>query len=740
MPLGPSQSPKNAGRIFGVAALVAAIVASGVGCTSSSTHNSTEPTPAKCGVSLTMSPSSMGANGGSGSVAVSAQPECGWQAAASANWITSLTPSSGQGSGQVQFVVAANPDSAARQADITINGETARVRQDAAPCRIELSTRESSVESGGGTVTISVTAAAGCTWTASSDASWVTVASGATGSGNGTIRLQVGANAGDGRSGSVTVAGQAITVRQAGPSSPPPCSSSLSLTVQQVPTSGGTHTVAVRAAAGCSWTAVSNVPWITVSGGAAAAGDNTVTYVVSANPDTAPRTGTLNIAQNAFTVLQAAAGPACAYTLNPTSRAFPVGGGPGSIAVATTANCAWTATADQSWVTVTSGGTGSGNGTVNFTVAGNSASAREAHINVAGQTFTVTQAAPTVCAYSLNPTSRSFGAAGGTGTISVSTSGGCDWTASPTESWVTIDSGGNGSGNGTVNFRVATNTGAARGADVTIAGQTFAISQAAGAPVCTYSIDPTSRAFAAGGGSGTISVSAPGGCNWSAGSDQSWLTIAGSGNGSGNGTVNFNVGSNGGGAREAHVTIAGQVFTVTQAAAAPVCSYSINPIGQSIAASGATGSSIAVMAPNGCAWTAQSHANWLTITSGASGSGNGTVQFNAQSNNGNNMRTGTMTVASQTFTATQAAPCSYSINPNNRDFSEDGGTGTVTVTTAAGCTWTAVSNDSWITITSGASGSGNGTVGYRVASNSGNRRRGTMTIAGRTFDVDQDRN
>ena len=145
-----------------------------------------------------------------------------------------------------------------------------------------------------------------------------------------------------------------------------------------------------------------------------------------------------------------------------------------------------------------------------------------------------------------------------------------------------------------------------------------------------------------------------------------------------------------------------------------------------------------VSAAAGCNWTAQSHANWITISSGGSGSGNGTVQFSAQANSGN-ARTGTLTIASQTFTLMQAAPCSFSINPNNRDFTEDGGTGTVAVATTAGCAWTAQSNDSWITIMSGASGTGNGTVSYRVAQNNGGRRRGSMTIAGRTFSVDQDR-
>ena len=49
-----------------------------------------------------------------------------------------------------------------------------------------------------------------------------------------------------------------------------------------------------------------------------------------------------------------------------------------------------------------------------------------------------------------------------------------------------------------------------------------------------------------------------------------------------------------------------------------------------------------------------------------------------------------------------------------------------------------MSNASFITITSGSSGSGNGTVNYSVAANTGTTSRtGTMTIAGRTFTVTQ---
>ena len=61
------------------------------------------------------------------------------------------------------------------------------------------------------------------------------------------------------------------------------------------------------------------------------------------------------------------------------------------------------------------------------------------------------------------------------------------------------------------------------------------------------------------------------------------------------------------------------------------------------------------------------------------------------------------------------------------------------VSTGAGCAWTATSHESWITITSGASGSGNGTVRFNVADNSGKKRTGTLTIAGQTFTVEQDK-
>jgi hypothetical protein len=172
---------------------------------------------------------------------------------------------------------------------------------------------------------------------------------------------------------------------------------------------------------------------------------------------------------------------------------------------------------------------------------------------------------------------------------------------------------------------------------------------------------------------------------------------------------------------------------------AQTCSYSINPLSRSFTSRGVE-ASLNVTAPNGCGWTATSNAVWLTITSAASGSGNGIVTYIVRDNFAATPRIGTMTIAGQTFTVTQEGinTCTFSISPGNQSLPKKGGTGTVNVAAPSGCGWTATSNVDWITITSNASASGNGVVTYSVPANNTNLARvGTMLIAGKTFTVKQ---
>lgn len=86
------------------------------------------------------------------------------------------------------------------------------------------------------------------------------------------------------------------------------------------------------------------------------------------------------------------------------------------------------------------------------------------------------------CIYSIIPTSQSFPTSGGRGSVSVTAASGCTWNAISSASWISITSGSNGSGIGTVSYSVAPNTGGSRAGTLMIAGLTFTITQLGTAP------------------------------------------------------------------------------------------------------------------------------------------------------------------------------------------------------------------------------------------------------------------
>ncbi|HSQ23366.1 MAG TPA: S8 family serine peptidase, partial [Pyrinomonadaceae bacterium] len=98
------------------------------------------------------------------------------------------------------------------------------------------------------------------------------------------------------------------------------CTYSLSPTSQNFAVGGGASSVNVTTQGGCPWGAVSNTPWITVTGGSIGNGNGTVNYSVAANPLTTVRSATINIAGSTFTVNQDAA-PSPTPTPTPTPPA-----------------------------------------------------------------------------------------------------------------------------------------------------------------------------------------------------------------------------------------------------------------------------------------------------------------------------------------------------------------------------------------------------------------------------------
>ena len=131
--------------------------------------------------------------------------------------------------------------------------------------------------------------------------------------------------------------------------------------------------------------------------------------------------------------------------------------------------------------------------------------------------------------------------------------------------------------------------------------------------------------------------------------------------------------------------------------------------------------------------------SWITVSSGATGSGLGSVTFAVGQNPTGAPRTGTLTVAGQTVSVTQAAgSCSYSVTPTSFTVDPVAGTRTVSIVAGTQCGWSSTTQAAWISVTSGASGSAIGAVTFAVEANpSSTPRTGVLSIGGQAVTITQ---
>src|SRR5205085_8042410 len=150
----------------------------------------------------------------------------------------------------------------------------------------------------------------------------------------------------------------------------------------------------------------------------------------------------------------------CGSALTASSAGFEARGGAGVINVTGPDNCPWSLANSDSWITVTSTAAGLGNATVNYEVRENfSDQPRVGSIALGSQVFTVNQAGTSQsgCTISFTPGNLVVVPAGGEGTINITATTSCLWTAVSKVSWITISSSPSGFGSATVSFQVAAN-------------------------------------------------------------------------------------------------------------------------------------------------------------------------------------------------------------------------------------------------------------------------------------------
>ena len=191
-----------------------------------------------------------------------------------------------------------------------------------------------------------MTTQAGCTWSATSNATWVNISSGTNGGGSGRVQLSVAENTGAARSGTLVIAGQTVTVNQ---QSRPACAYTISPSSYNPSSTGGAVSVTVTTTAGCEWTVTGNPAWVSANP-TILTGNGTTTITVQSNSGAA-RSATFKIAGSDFVVQQASA--PCTYTHGPSSRTIPAW--PTTtreIGINTQPHCPVTAAVSVSWIEI----------------------------------------------------------------------------------------------------------------------------------------------------------------------------------------------------------------------------------------------------------------------------------------------------------------------------------------------------------------------------------------------------
>ena len=401
-------------------------------------------------------------------------------------------------------------------------------------------------------------------WTITEDCSWLSLSQ-ASGSGDGSVTVYATDNAGDAiRTDTIVVTnGQGltkiITVSQEA------CELELSSNSVSFSSSGGNRTVTVLNDC-CGWTASDNRSWISTS----SSGDN-LSIHASSNSSTSSRSGYVTVTSETgetASIYVSQSGVNYYTNVSPTSFSIPSTG---------SSNRSITVSSNESWdayvysdpyniITSLSPGSGSGSGTISFSVAANDTTVTcSATIRVVGRSsgtiraVSISQAAGTI-SYSLTVSPSSFSLSSGRSTNTITVSSNDSWSVSEhsdPNNMLSLSST-SGTGNMDISFVVNGNsTTSSRSATIRVTGNNsgitryISINQAAASP--TLSVSPTS--FSVGALSSTKMINVSSNTSWVVSESESWIDLVYTTQGTGNGSFGISTSTLNSGSRNGVVSV-----------------------------------------------------------------------------------------------------------------------------------------------------------------------------------------
>lgn len=425
-------------------------------------------------------------------------------------------------------------------------------------------------------------------------------------------------------------------------------------------------------------------------------------------------------------------------TVASIGRTFDKAGGAAS--VLTGGSGEWEAWSDSAWITLNRANGEAGVSCIYAVGANFSADTRMGRIYIEDKVFTVTQ---TGYMAGISPESAEWDCAGGSGEIAVTVDAGVAWTAVANVDWIAVEPR-SGRSSGTVKYTVvAYDETPTRSGSVTVAGQTFTVTQT-GVDVTLSPMEKTldwrANAF-------EVIVGALAETQWTPVPEASWLSVVDSGYGYGNSAILVAAGENPSAAtRVGTVAVGSKKVTVTQLGTTDL-TLELTPTEATASAVGAYGN-IAVYGTPDAEWTAEATVEWITISSGATGAGNGNIKYIVMANPLLEERVGRIKVTMPPGEAggigldavhtVRQGVIEPMVAPTEVSFRASGGSTNVQLTVAENTQWTAKSNDSWLKVTSASSSAGSAKVSFDATANpSTEARRGSLVIAGKTVTVSQ---
>ena len=310
---------------------------------------------------------------------------------------------------------------------------------------ISVSTKTVQKTGGGGTITVSGTGA----WTAVSDASWITVKSGASGDGDGKVMFTVGENTtADTRIGHINITGGNVyTITQYG------YTGTISPSSTTCDLNGETGTINVTVDAGITWSATPNVEWLSVTP-TSGRSVGSVTYTVAPYNGVVSRSGSITIAGQTFNVTQTGVD----VNIEPKVTKLAPEADIIQITVTALAGTKWVVTPGASWISILDKEQGYGDYVLTLAVNANPSFARRTGtVAIGTATLTVIQNGKETAELAIDPETATASPSGAFANVAVYATPDAPWTAQSLTPWITISQGQEGAGNGNIKYVASAN-------------------------------------------------------------------------------------------------------------------------------------------------------------------------------------------------------------------------------------------------------------------------------------------